>query len=143
MYLVSLSQPLDAASVRVLSQSLEREHEVKREVTLQVMRWFGEVDAENESWNVDIDKVVRQVGLGILRQHKVGSARISQSIWYVTLLQNDPVPEDEFMTKWNTAVGDTFASNTSLHLLTVSTTLLWFLPVRGSFIRHVPGKLSL
>ncbi|KAF8263504.1 hypothetical protein EI94DRAFT_1832278 [Lactarius quietus] len=80
MHLVSLSQPHDAASVSVLSQSLEREHEVKREVTLQV---------------------VRQVGLGVLRQHK-----------------NDPVPEDEFMDKWNTAVGDTFVSSTSLQLLT-------------------------
>ena len=71
MHLVSLSQPLDAASVRELSQPLEYEHEVKRVVTLQVMRWFGEVDAENELWNVDVEKVVRQVGLGVLRQHKV------------------------------------------------------------------------
>lgn len=101
MHLVSLSQPHDAASVRELSQSLEYEHEVKREVTLQVMRWFGAVDAENESWNVDVGRVVRQIGLGVLRQHK-----------------NDPVPEDEFMAKWNTAVGDTFASSTSLRLLT-------------------------
>ena len=38
-------------------------------------------------------------------------------------LQNDPVPEDEFMAKWNTAVGDTFASSVSLQLLTVSTTI--------------------
>jgi hypothetical protein len=76
MHLVSLSQAHDAASVSVLSQTLEREHEVKREVTLQVMRWFGEVDAENESWNVDVEKVVRQVGLGVLRQHKVGPVYI-------------------------------------------------------------------
>ena len=75
MHLVSLSQPCDAASVRELSQSLERDHEVKREVTLQVMRWFGEVDAENESWNVAVEKVVRQVGLGVLRQHNVGGVR--------------------------------------------------------------------
>jgi sister chromatid cohesion protein DCC1 len=76
MHIVSLSQVHDAASVSVLSQTLEREHEVKREVTLQVMRWFGEVDAENESWNVDVEKVVRQVGLGVLRQHKVGNVCI-------------------------------------------------------------------
>lgn len=79
MHLVSLSQPHDAASVRELSHSLEYEHEVKREVTMQVMRWFGEVDAEDKSWNVDVEKVVRQVGLGILRQHKVGGVRIFQS----------------------------------------------------------------
>ncbi|KAI9461279.1 sister chromatid cohesion protein Dcc1 [Lactarius psammicola] len=95
MHLVSQSQPHDAASVQELSQSLEYEHEVKREVTLQ------RLTPENTSWSVDVEKVVRQVGLGVLRQHK-----------------NDPVPEDEFMAKWNTAVGDTFASSTSLQLLT-------------------------
>ncbi len=76
MHLVSLSQPHEAASVQELSQPLEHEHEVKREVTLQVMGWFGEVDAENELWNVDVEKVVRQVGLGVLRQHKVGGVHI-------------------------------------------------------------------
>jgi len=66
-----------------------------------VMRWFGEVDVTDERWNMDVEKVVRQVGLGILRQYKT-----------------DPISEDEFMTKWNTAVGDTFVSRTSLKLLT-------------------------
>ncbi|KAH9017071.1 sister chromatid cohesion protein Dcc1 [Lactarius hengduanensis] len=124
MHLVSLSQPHDAASVQELSQPLEDEHEVKREVTLQVMRWFGQVDVENVSWNVDIEKLVRQVGLGVLRQHK-----------------NDPVSEDEFMAKWNTAVGDTFTSSTSLQLLTgnylcasspfCSSTMLSYFPCAG------------
>jgi len=101
MHIVSLSQPHDAAPILDLSRSLEYEHEVRREVTLQVMRWFGEVDAAGEVWKMDIEKVVRQVGLGILRQRK-----------------SDPISEDEFMEKWNTAVGDTFASHTSLKLLT-------------------------
>ena len=35
-------------------------------------------------------------------------------------LQADPLSEDDFMAKWNTAVGDTFVSHTSLKLLTVS-----------------------
>ncbi|KAF8482774.1 sister chromatid cohesion protein Dcc1 [Russula ochroleuca] len=101
MHLVSLSQLHDAASVLELSRSLEYEHEVRREVTLQVMRWFGEVDVADERWKMDVEKVVRQVGLGILCQHKT-----------------DPISEDEFIAKWNTAVGDTFASHTSLKLLT-------------------------
>ena len=71
MHLVSLSLPHDAASVLDLSRSLEYEHEVRREVILQVMRWFGEVDAADALWKMDVEKVVRQVGLGILRQHKV------------------------------------------------------------------------
>ena len=72
MHLVSLSQPYDAASVLELSRSLEFEHEVRREVTLQVMRWFGHVDDADERWKMDVVKVVRQIGLGILRQYKVG-----------------------------------------------------------------------
>jgi hypothetical protein len=72
MYLVSLSQPHDAASVLELCRSLDFEHEVRREVTLQVMRWFGHVDDADERWEMDVEKVVRQVGLGILRQYKVG-----------------------------------------------------------------------
>jgi sister chromatid cohesion protein DCC1 len=38
MYLVSLSQPHNAASVTELSRSVEFEHEFRREVTLQVMQ---------------------------------------------------------------------------------------------------------
>jgi sister chromatid cohesion protein DCC1 len=72
MHVVSLSQPHDAAPVLELSRSLEYDHEVKREVTLQVMRWFGEIDATNELWKMDVQKIVRQVGLGVLRQHRVG-----------------------------------------------------------------------
>lgn len=71
MYLVSLSQPHDAAFVLDLSQCLEHDHEVRRAVTLQVMDWFGEVDDAGERWKMDVEQVVRQVGLGILRQHKV------------------------------------------------------------------------
>ncbi|KAI0270369.1 hypothetical protein BGY98DRAFT_937437 [Russula aff. rugulosa BPL654] len=75
MYLVSLSQPHNAASVIELSRSLEFEHEVRREVTLEVMRWFGQADDADERWEMDVEKVVGLVGL---RQHK-----------------NDPISEDE------------------------------------------------
>jgi len=72
--------------------------------------------------------VVRQIGLGVLRQHK-----------------NDPVPEDDFMTKWKTAVGDTFTSSTSLQLLTVSTAFFFSShPSPFSLIHHTqPEKLPL
>ena len=76
MYLVSLSQPQNAASVIELSRSLEFEHEVRREVTLRVMRWFGQVDDADERWEMDVEKVVGQVGLRILRQHKVSFERL-------------------------------------------------------------------
>jgi sister chromatid cohesion protein DCC1 len=79
MHLVSLSLPHDAASALELCRSLEYDHEVRREVALQVMRWFGEVDAADELWKMDVEKVVRQLGLGILRQHKVGKIVRHQS----------------------------------------------------------------
>jgi hypothetical protein len=68
-------------------------------------------------------KVVRQVGLGILRQYKVGFSRRfsfpppsffvrSQLLFLVgAYLQSDPISEDQLMTKWNIAVGDTFISD--------------------------------
>ncbi|THH18790.1 hypothetical protein EW146_g2256 [Bondarzewia mesenterica] len=85
MYLASLSQPHDAASVTDLSLSLEDEHEIKREVVMQVMGWFG--DLSGAKWKMDVEAV------------------------------DDPVPEHEFLTKWRTAVGDTFAAQVSLPLL--------------------------
>jgi sister chromatid cohesion protein DCC1 len=65
MHLVSLSRPHNVAFVIELSQSLEFEHEVRREVTFQVMRWFVQVDDADERWTMDVEKVVRQVSLGI------------------------------------------------------------------------------
>jgi sister chromatid cohesion protein DCC1 len=48
MYLVPLSQPHNAASLLELSRSLGFEHEVRRELTLQVVRWFGHIDDADE-----------------------------------------------------------------------------------------------
>ena len=87
---------------------------------MQVMRWFGEVDAADTSWKMDVEKVVRQVGLGILRRHKVRMSAYYPDYCFPYSFQNDPISQDEFVAKWNTAVGDTFVSYTSLKLLTVS-----------------------
>jgi hypothetical protein len=51
-------------------------------VTLQVMRWFGQVDHANERWEMDIEKVVCQVGLGILCQYKV---RFERFLFFLAL----------------------------------------------------------
>jgi hypothetical protein len=59
VYLVSLPQPHNAASVLELSRSLEFEHEVGREVILQAMCWFGQVDDADERWKMDVEMVVR------------------------------------------------------------------------------------
>ena len=65
-------------------------HEVRREVTLQVSRLFGKIDDADERWKMDVEKVVRQVVLGILRQYKVRFERVffppSFLVWYLLYL---------------------------------------------------------
>lgn len=67
--LVSLSQPHTGASVEDISSALADGHEVSRAVSTQVMSWFG--DIHQGKWKMDVDCVIREVGLGILRNHKV------------------------------------------------------------------------
>jgi len=109
MYLISLSQRHNAASVLELSRSLEFEHELRREVTLQVMRWFEQVDEADERWKMGVEKAVCQVGLGILRRWMVDFERLISfifaliprlipTLFLVLYLQSDPISEDEFMT---------------------------------------------
>ncbi|KIM75108.1 hypothetical protein PILCRDRAFT_688558 [Piloderma croceum F 1598] len=94
-----------AVPVKDVVDALAEEYEVKKEVGRQVLEWFGEIvggvgDREKERWEMDVEGVVREVGLGILRNHK-----------------DDPIAEDEFLTQWKKAVGDTFESAVSLPLL--------------------------
>jgi hypothetical protein len=109
MYLISLSQRHNAASVLELSRSLEFEHELRREVTLQVMRWFEQVDEADERRKMGVEKAVCQVGLGILRRWMVDFERLISfifaliprlipTLFLVLYLQSDPISEDEFMT---------------------------------------------
>lgn len=67
--LVSLSMPHTSASVEALSAALADGHEVSRAVSTQIMSWFGEI--KDGKWKMDIDTVVREVGLGVLRNHRV------------------------------------------------------------------------
>ena len=64
MYIISLSQHHNVASILELSQSPAFEHEVRRKVTLQMMRWLGQVGDADERRKMDVEKVVRQSGLG-------------------------------------------------------------------------------
>ena len=68
-YLVSLSLSHDAAPVEDLVSALVEAHDVPREVSSQVMGWFGQVD--EGTWKMDVKAVVAEIGLGILRHHKV------------------------------------------------------------------------
>jgi sister chromatid cohesion protein DCC1 len=49
--------------------ALEDDHEIKRDVTTQVMTWFGEINLGK--WKMNVEDVLKQVGLGILRVYRV------------------------------------------------------------------------
>jgi len=96
--LVSLSMQNTSASVETLSAALAEGHEVSRTVSTQVMSWFGEI--KDGKWKMDVDAVVREVGLGVLRNHR-----------------HDPIAKDSLLKKWRSLVGDKFEDVVSLKLL--------------------------
>ncbi|OBZ67045.1 putative sister chromatid cohesion protein DCC1 [Grifola frondosa] len=97
-YLVSLSLPHDAADIKELASALEDDHDIKKSVSTQVMGWFGQVS--DGKWKMDVDDVVKGVGVGILRTYK-----------------DEPIAQDDFLGKWRKTVGDTFEARVSLNLL--------------------------
>ncbi|KAF9222542.1 hypothetical protein BS17DRAFT_708355 [Gyrodon lividus] len=97
-YLTSLSLSHEAAPVEELVSSLADDHEIPREVSNQIISWFGVV--KEGTWKMDVDAVVAEIGLGIIRHYK-----------------HDPIVETELMTKWKNAVGDAFEAAVSLQLL--------------------------
>ena len=77
MTLISHGLPhTSTVPVNEVVDALAEEHEVRREVGRQVLGWFGEIvgevgAGEKERWEMDVECVVREIGLGILRNHKV------------------------------------------------------------------------
>jgi sister chromatid cohesion protein DCC1 len=120
--LVALSLSHDAASVEELTSTLADEHEIPRQISTQVMSWFGHL--HDGKWKMDVDGVMREIGLGILRQYKVAVALYCSCLSFLTNLfdksQNNPIAKDEFIAKWKSSAGDTFESAVSLGLLSVS-----------------------
>ena len=56
-----------------LLSALEDEHDIRRAVSRQVIAWFGTIKEEYGTWEMDVDAVIREVGLGILRAYRVRS----------------------------------------------------------------------
>lgn len=88
-----------AAEVEELVSTLADEHEVPREVSAQIISWFGTI--REGLWEIDIRAVVAEIGLEILRHHK-----------------QEPIVESDFLSKWKNKVGDTFETFVALELLT-------------------------
>lgn len=67
--LITLGLSYKAAPTGELIDALADEHEISRQVSEQVIGWFGEISYGK--WKMCVDDVVKEVGLGILRNHKV------------------------------------------------------------------------
>ncbi|KAF6762288.1 sister chromatid cohesion protein Dcc1 [Ephemerocybe angulata] len=83
-----------------LTAERPRDHGISRVVSSQVLAWFGEIQGGGK-WKMNEDEVIKELGLGILREHK----------------NDDPIEKGAFVAKWKLAVGDTFADRVSLNLL--------------------------
>lgn len=68
-YLISLRLSHEATPVDDLVSALADDHDVPRDVSNQVMSWFGQV--EEGTWKMDVNAVVAEIGSGILRHYKV------------------------------------------------------------------------
>ena len=80
--LVSLMLDPANASADDLLDALEGDHEIPRDVAFQVMSWFGEIIKDplrsayhGANWKIDIECLVKEMGLGLLRQHRVRTQR--------------------------------------------------------------------
>ena len=70
--LISHGLPRKQIPTSRITEILQLEHEVPSAVTAQVMQWFGSVSGD--SWEMSEVQSVRQVGLGLLRPHMVGTS---------------------------------------------------------------------
>jgi len=103
--------------VKLLADTLQDDHDIRPQVTTQTMDWFGDVDEYH--WRMDVPSVLKQVGVGILRTFRVSCFLLRGSLKSLTSYKHDPIDENEFLDKWRNAVGDTFASQAELSLLSV------------------------
>lgn len=73
--LASLSLRSDNIPLDDLVSSLAQDHEVPRAVSMQLLAWFGDVDEAQGSWTMDVQAVVKEVGIGLMRHHRVSLSR--------------------------------------------------------------------
>lgn len=62
--------------VEDLCSALSDDHDIPRTVSTQVMSWFGEITEGR--WKMNVEGVVKEVGLGILRNHRVRNYAVSR-----------------------------------------------------------------
>lgn len=107
--LISDSLPHSACPIEKLTSALAGEHGVSPTISRQILKWFGSISSDRAKWNMDVDEVVKELGLGILREYPRSAP--------------EPVGKEAFMGRWKERVGDTFMDKVELKLLAVSGTL--------------------
>lgn len=65
------SQSPNCVSLFLLYDGLSSGHEIPHGVITQIVEWFGKVDKKKGVWKVDVDAVVKHIGLGVLSEYKV------------------------------------------------------------------------
>ncbi|KAE9410644.1 hypothetical protein BT96DRAFT_1012143 [Gymnopus androsaceus JB14] len=68
--LAALSLNHESVPIEKLCTALADEHDVPRTVSAQVMGWFGDINELEGRWTLNVDAVVREAGLGILKESK-------------------------------------------------------------------------
>ncbi|KAG9014540.1 hypothetical protein FRB95_007221 [Tulasnella sp. JGI-2019a] len=99
-------------SLKDLTDQLQDDHAIAPDVSRQICGWFGDIQP-GDKWTMDVEPVVKEVGLGVLVEHR-----------------HRALTESQLLDKWKAAVGDTFESYVKLDLLA------------GNYVPTIPETIS-
>ncbi|TRM67715.1 sister chromatid cohesion protein Dcc1 [Schizophyllum amplum] len=119
--LVAHSLKPDAAPLDTLTTALADADDVPRAVSGQVLSWFGTI--ADGKWTMDASALVREIGLGILREHR-----------------HDPVTEKALLERWREAATDAFAELCELRLLAGNCITTSSLDTSAERLRYFPSS---
>lgn len=107
----SLSGSSVPVSVCAVAEALSEDHEVPSDLSRGVMGLFGTIDGD--TWDADVQAMVRELGRGLLVQLEVGYHDCILQL----LTQQEPHPVDEFMIRWHQASTDDWSQHADITLL--------------------------
>lgn len=107
----SLSRSSVPVSVRAVADALSEDHEVPSDLSRGVMGLFGTIDGD--TWDADVQGIVRELGRGLLVQLEVGYHDCILQL----LTEQEPHPMDEFMIRWHQASTDDWSQHADITLL--------------------------
>jgi hypothetical protein len=63
-----------------LADSLQKDDNIPREVTIQLFEWFGHNLGQGK-WKLDMPSIVKEIGKEVLSRSEVGSPYCGTNIW--------------------------------------------------------------